>query len=549
MRIFRFRTLKFRPKIVTSARPHGKWGDVIVCLIPVSWCINIISNSNLILRMIEWQSESSLFTLRIRGRQWYWVYKYDFKAVTDLMTAPKNIGHNKWQISTPTELQTADDYLHVLQLRAHNKWVLRFWKDFLGKTLKEDNFNILSAVETSKIHFNKNRTGLNKPITAVSTLFTDEPITEPYCTIFNPLDYSIFKRKRGIFFNSVSNVLDNDANLIFWKKKKNFWKEFEKKAKWFWINSDEMFCNDGRQLKKFYKVFLNDTLKQLDPNSTMGYNRNEDYLTKAIHLYNHDNYTEVTRWTKRSQGTVSPCRLIKFPVDNQLELNTSKNTETIELLRLRFNEDHSALTHKTAPHNNFLIMKQKKYKPLKIVKSRAPCFRDEISGDRTNRTKFSKKMTLLNNSIFVEDSTNPTLKYKLIKKFKKHSENVPVTLWKRLLRTKRTLVLPAHVNVTVITNSYDVIHSWFIPGLGLKMDCVPGRATHHILHIDNVGFYYGQCAEICGRYHHHMPIRICALPFEHFLVWWHTFGLTKLMYAKTDQNRFTKTYALRKFVW
>lgn len=50
------------------------------------------------------------------------------------------------------------------------------------------------------------------------------------------------------------------------------------------------------------------------------------------------------------------------------------------------------------------------------------------------------------------------------------------------------------------------------------MDCVPGRSTHHTFYIDNVGLYYGQCAEICGRFHHHMPIRVCALPFDQFLV-------------------------------
>lgn len=101
---------------------------------------------------------------------------------------------------------------------------------------------------------------------------------------------------------------------------------------------------------------------------------------------------------------------------------------------------------------------------------------------------------------------------------RQRAELVPINLARRLLRTKRTLVLPAHVNLTIITNSYDVVHSWFIPGLGLKLDCVPGRSTHHSFYIDNVGFYYGQCAEICGRYHHHMPIRLCALPFEQFLV-------------------------------
>ena len=71
MRVAKSRTLKFKPKIATSYRPHGKWGDVIICVIPVSWCANIISNSNLLLRMIEWQAESSLFTVRVRGKQWY----------------------------------------------------------------------------------------------------------------------------------------------------------------------------------------------------------------------------------------------------------------------------------------------------------------------------------------------------------------------------------------------------------------------------------------------------------------------------------------------
>jgi heme/copper-type cytochrome/quinol oxidase subunit 2 len=117
-----------------------------------------------------------------------------------------------------------------------------------------------------------------------------------------------------------------------------------------------------------------------------------------------------------------------------------------------------------------------------------------------------------------------------------------------MLRVKRTLVIPAHVNITAITNSYDVCHSWFIPGLGLKLDCVPGRATHHTFYVDNVGFYYGQCAEICGRYHHHMPIRVCALPFEHFLVWWHSFGIPKLLFTK-NERKYETYYAFRKFVW
>jgi hypothetical protein len=56
----------------------------------------------------------------------------------------------------------------------------------------------------------------------------------------------------------------------------------------------------------------------------------------------------------------------------------------------------------------------------------------------------------------VEDTFN----YRIASQINRHrSELVPVTLARRLLRTKRTLVLPAHVNLTLITNSYDVVHS------------------------------------------------------------------------------------------
>lgn len=450
MRIFRYRTLKFKPRIATTYRPHGKWGDLLICLIPVSWCINIISNSNFILRMIEWQAESSIFTLRIRGRQWYWIYKYDLKTITDLITVPKNIGHNRWQITTPGDLQTADDYLHILQLRLYNKWIKRYWSEFLDKTAKDSSFNIVSIPESKKFSIQQDSLALQ---------------------------------------NSQSQLAEN---------------------------------------------FIDSTT----------------YDQSMKYLYNHENFTEVTRWTKRTQGTISPCRLIKYPLDNEnLTKNELLNRSTFELFRLRFNDANSTIIHKPISHNNYLVLKQKRYKPLKTAPIRVKFLRDSLTGVNTKIAKYSGKMTLVRNSIFLEDGLDSSLRYKLFKKFKKQTESVPLTLWKRLLRTKRTLVLPAHTNIATVTNSYDVVHSWFIPGLGLKMDCIPGRATHHVVHIDNVGFYYGQCAEICGRYHHHMPIRICALPFEHFLLWWQTYGLPKLISANTDQRRFTRDFVVRKYAW
>ena len=487
MRIFRFRSLKFKPRIATTYRPHGKWGDIIICLLPVSWCVNIITNSNLILRMIEWQAESSLFTLRIRGRQWYWIYKYDLKTVTDLLAAPKNVGHNKWQLSTPNDLEISDDYLHILQLRMNNKWLKKYWTEKLDKDFKENHFNLVSNIEVKK--FKLNNSILND--STKSSLF-------------------FFEKNFNIFDKKIFNLPISEENSKYFENNK------------FFSSNKNLFKNNF----SFEKL-----------NEILNFN-NQKAFTKF--LINHEDTLEVTRWLKRTQGTNSPLRIIKYPLTkNSFELQKQ------ELFRVRFNEKHTKLIQKPISNNNYLVLKQKKYKPYKVLPTRIK----KMKVDGTESIKYSRKLTLLNNSIFVENNFNGTTRYKLLKKMKQQHENIPVTLWKRLLRTKRTLVLPAHVNIALITNSYDVIHSWFIPGLGLKLDCVPGRATHHVLHIDNVGFYYGQCAEICGRYHHHMPIRVCALPFEHFLVWWHTYGLPKILGVKSTKKLYTKDHALRKYVW
>jgi len=56
--------------------------------------MNILINSSFLMKLIEWQNESSLFTVRIRGKQWYWVYRFDLKNFTDILSAPKNLGRN-----------------------------------------------------------------------------------------------------------------------------------------------------------------------------------------------------------------------------------------------------------------------------------------------------------------------------------------------------------------------------------------------------------------------------------------------------------------------
>jgi len=114
--------------------------------------------------MIEWQAESGLFTIRIRGKQWYWIYKFELKTVTDILTTPKNIGRNKWRITTPGDLQSSDDYLHILQLRAQNKWVQKYWKTELTKSPKIKKFHIVSPQEVLSYNFSNKYQNLVKHI-------------------------------------------------------------------------------------------------------------------------------------------------------------------------------------------------------------------------------------------------------------------------------------------------------------------------------------------------------------------------------------------------
>lgn len=72
----------------------------------------------------------------------------------------------------------------------------------------------------------------------------------------------------------------------------------------------------------------------------------------------------------------------------------------------------------------------------------------------------------------------------------------------RRLRLTKGLCLPAMMPIHGIFGSKDVIHSWAIPGLGLKIDCIPGYNSHRRLFLTWRGAFWGQCMEVCGRYHH-----------------------------------------------
>lgn len=90
---------------------------------------------------------------------------------------------------------------------------------------------------------------------------------------------------------------------------------------------------------------------------------------------------------------------------------------------------------------------------------------------------------------------------------------------KRLLEVDNELVVPAEKNIRVLTTSPDVIHSFFIPSLGVQRYAIPGRAIETWFRADKPGTYYGQCNQICGTNHSRMPIVVRAVPAKEFEAW------------------------------
>nr|QTT61240.1 cytochrome c oxidase subunit II [Tritia unifasciata] len=89
----------------------------------------------------------------------------------------------------------------------------------------------------------------------------------------------------------------------------------------------------------------------------------------------------------------------------------------------------------------------------------------------------------------------------------------------RLLEVDHRVVLPTQTDLRVLVTSADVIHSWTVPSLGVKVDAIPGRLNQLGFFIKYPGVFYGQCSEICGANHSFMPIVVEAVPLKNFLEW------------------------------
>jgi cytochrome c oxidase subunit 2 len=86
----------------------------------------------------------------------------------------------------------------------------------------------------------------------------------------------------------------------------------------------------------------------------------------------------------------------------------------------------------------------------------------------------------------------------------------------RLLTTDASVLIPTGTHVRLLITSEDVLHSWAVPSLGIKVDAIPGRINQASVFLLREGTFYGQCSEICGVNHAFMPITIAGVSSDVF---------------------------------
>nr|WDA93947.1 cytochrome c oxidase subunit 2 [Phyllomyza sp.] len=89
----------------------------------------------------------------------------------------------------------------------------------------------------------------------------------------------------------------------------------------------------------------------------------------------------------------------------------------------------------------------------------------------------------------------------------------------RLLDVDNRTIIPMNSQIRILVTATDVIHSWTVPALGIKVDGTPGRLNQTNFLINRPGLFYGQCSEICGANHSFMPIVIESIPSKYFIKW------------------------------
>nr|AGT15585.1 cytochrome c oxidase subunit II [Ptomaphila perlata] len=89
----------------------------------------------------------------------------------------------------------------------------------------------------------------------------------------------------------------------------------------------------------------------------------------------------------------------------------------------------------------------------------------------------------------------------------------------RLLDVDNRIAVPYNSQIRMLVTAADVLHSWTIPSISVKIDATPGRLNQVSFLLNRAGIFFGQCSEICGANHSFMPIVMESISTTYFIKW------------------------------
>ena len=88
----------------------------------------------------------------------------------------------------------------------------------------------------------------------------------------------------------------------------------------------------------------------------------------------------------------------------------------------------------------------------------------------------------------------------------------------KVFNVDNKILVPRLTSIRVLISRRDVIHSWSLPSIGIKIDAIPGRINQLEVYFKSIGVFFGQCTEICGINHRIMPFILFSLPLKDCLI-------------------------------
>lgn len=348
-------------------------------------------------------------------------------------------------------------------MRAYVNWSKDFWIELNKKLNKKNKFNVGSPVEVYKTEFVKNAEfTFYKNVLDFKNLSAITDIRRPTMSF----------AKEPVFNNNLLFAPSDSVVLTFFKRNKSNFLSRDKifNKKFIFVDSFNENILEEHSIKRYQPAFVrrrSPAKRLLSTTKLWSATNNEAFhnffkyevLNKDIKKISvrHSDLEDETRIMRRSFGKVTPLRILKNPNDSLFfkDAQNSKSAD-VELFRLRFNDKKSTFQTKPIKPTVYLTFKQKRYNQRANIGKKTNIFVDRQTKQQQT---YSGNPFLKNAAIIEENFGNPTRQYRLVKKAKSRLDTTKVASWNRLLRSRRVLVLPAHINITVITNSFDVVHS------------------------------------------------------------------------------------------